>query len=73
MTVTTAETLMDQAGDTAASWLRQATSAISELELTGDAKATVIAAFMLAAAQDQHTMTIRTLAENGILNNISNT
>ena len=35
--------------------------------MSEDSKATIIAAFIRAAAQDQHTMTIRSLAEAGLL------
>lgn len=66
-----AETLMRQAGYTAKEWLEQAKEATSDLNLSDDAKARVIAAFIQAAAQDQHTMTIRFLAEEGLLQNSS--
>lgn len=63
-----AETLMEQAGDTAEVWLRQAIQATEHLPVSEEARATIIAGFIQAAAQDQHTMTIRALAENGLLN-----
>ncbi|PKG37486.1 hypothetical protein [Psychromonas sp. Urea-02u-13] len=63
-----AETLMEQAGETAEAWLRQAITATEHIPVSEEARATIIAAFIQAAAQDQHTMTIRALAENGLLN-----
>ncbi|HDM8056901.1 hypothetical protein [Vibrio harveyi] len=65
-----AETLMRQAGDTAEIWLKQAIDATEHLPVSEDARATIIAAFIQAAAQDQHTMTVRALAENGLLNKV---
>ena len=62
-----AETLMRQAGYTAKEWLVQAEEAVANMKISDDAKAQIIAAFIQAAAQDQHTMTIRSLAEEGIL------
>ncbi len=62
-----AETLMKQAGYTAEVWLKQAQEAVADLKMSGEAKARIIAAFIQAAAQDQHTMTIRNLAEQGLL------
>ncbi len=38
------------------------------MKISDEAKAHIIAAFIQAAAQDQHTMTIRNLAEQGLLN-----
>lgn len=66
-----AETLMRQAGYTAKEWLDQAKVAVADMNLSDDAKANIIAAFIRAAAQDQHTMTIRSLAEEGLLRNSS--
>jgi len=62
-----AETLMKQAGMTAETWLHQAQKAVEGMEMSDEGKAQIIAAFIRAAAQDQHTMTIRTLAEEGLL------
>lgn len=62
-----AETLMRQAGITANEWLNQANEAVKNIDISDDSKARVIAAFMYAAAQDQHTMTIRNLAEEKLL------
>ena len=62
-----AETLMRQAGYTATEWLNQAKEAVSGMDLSDEAKAKIISAFIQAAAQDQHTMTIRALAEDGLL------
>ena len=60
-----AETLMRQAGYTAHMWLDQAIEAIEPLKGYSHAdKAVMIAAFMNAAAQDQHTMTLRTIEQN---------
>ena len=64
-----AETLMKQAGMTAAAWLVQAEDAVKDMNISDESKAQIIAAFIQAAAQDQHTMTIRTLAEAGLLKN----
>ncbi len=61
------ETLMRQAGYTANEWLEQAKEAVADLKMSDEAKAQIIAAFIQAAAQDQHTMTIRDLAEQGLL------
>ncbi|CAA0113351.1 Uncharacterised protein [BD1-7 clade bacterium] len=69
--MTDAETLMRQAGMTAEEWLRRAERAVDGMEISDDAKATIIAAFIQAAAQDQHTMTIRSLAEAGLLKETS--
>ena len=60
-------TLMRQAGYTAKEWLVQAKEAVADMEISDEGKARIIAAFMQAAAQDQHTMTIRNLAEEGLL------
>lgn len=68
--MTLAETLKKQTGDTASDWLDQAKEAVKDLKVSDDVKARVIAAFLQAAAQDQHTMTIRTLAESGLLNKV---
>lgn len=62
-----AETLMRQAGMTAKSWLQQAQDAVKDMNMSDDSKARIIAAFIHAAAKDQHTMTIRALAEEGLL------
>lgn len=61
------EALMRQAGMTAATWLDQAQEAVEGMEISDEGKAQIISAFMRAAAQDQHTMTIRNLAEEGLL------
>ena len=67
-----AETLMKQAGwYTAKEWLNQAEDAVAEIKMSDEANVQIIAAFIHAAAQDQHTMTIRNLAEQGLLNNSS--
>ncbi|GAA5446096.1 hypothetical protein Misp06_04304 [Microbulbifer sp. NBRC 101763] len=66
-----AETLMEQAGDTVTVWLNQAQQAVSGMDLSDEAKAQIISAFIQAAAQDQHTMTIRALAENQLLAGVS--
>ncbi|WP_105215373.1 hypothetical protein [Pseudoalteromonas sp. T1lg22] len=63
-----AETLMKQAGMTADTWLTQAIEATEHLPISEESRAMIIAAYIQAAAQDQHTMTIRALAENGLLN-----
>lgn len=65
-----AEALMKQAGYTASEWLEQAKEAVSDMNMSDEAKAHVIAAFIRAAAQDQHTMTLRSLAESGLLQGI---
>ncbi|PHS70093.1 MAG: hypothetical protein COB00_00365 [Alcanivorax sp.] len=65
-----AETLMRQAGYTATEWLNQAKEAVSDMSISDEAKAQIIAAFIRAAAQDQHTMTIRSLAEEGLLQGV---
>ena len=65
-----AETLMKQAGLTAETWLHQANEAVNGMNISDDAKAQIIAAFLRAAAQDQHTMTIQALAEEGIIKTI---
>ena len=62
-----AETLMKQAGMTAEVWLNQARDAVEDMKMSDEGKAQIIAAFIRAAAQDQHTMTIRHLAEEGLL------
>ena len=64
-----AETLMKQAGVTAASWLSQAEEAVKDMNMSDDAKAHIIAAFIRSAAQVQHTKTIQALAEKGIIKN----
>lgn len=61
------ETLMRQAGMTAQVWLNQAREAVEDMRMSDEAKAQIIAAFIRAAAQDQHTMTIRFLAEEGLI------
>lgn len=66
-----AETLMRQAGYTAKEWLEQAKEAVADMKMSDEAKAQIIAAFIRAAAQDQHTMTIRYLAEEGLLKSYS--
>ena len=58
-----AETLMRQAGYTAEVWLKQALTATDEEFEDEKARAIVIAAFLNAAAQDQHTMTTLRISE----------
>ena len=59
------EILMRQAGFTASEWLNQAIEAVDKMNLTDEkAYAMVISAFLSAAASDQHTMTLRAIAES---------
>jgi len=65
------ETLMKQAGLTTETWLNQAEEAVKHMNISEDSKVIIIAAFIRTAAQDQHTMTIRFLAEAGLLTSTS--
>jgi len=60
----TPETLMRQAGMTAETWMCEANRMADTLEITDEtAKAKLIAAYMIAAALDQLTMTYRDVEE----------